>query len=251
MLKAIGKKHRQVKEAEEFAAHQYREAKEAEKRALAAENELARARAQAQPPVEEVEPKREKFASEAEYIDARIKWGVDQGIKQREQERQEQTRQRTVAEQLARAAELVPDFRQVTEAPLNWPGAVAQYLRDSDMFAELGYHFAKHPKDLERIAALPVSKQLLDVARIEAKLQPFSAPKAEKDAPRSDDGAATKPPSTDTGFTPSKAREAPVIKPLSDSGRAVEPDPSSMSTREMIADFQRKKGINLSVRRRH
>ena len=260
MLKAIGKKHRQVKEAEEFAAHQIRIARDAERRAADAERELSQTRAEAKPEEQAapVEPKRENFATEAEFIDARIQWGVDQGISRREAERQEEQRRSTVAAQLEKAAALVPDFEQVTSAPLNWPGPIAQYMRDSEMFAELGYHFAKNPAELAKIAALPPMKQLVAVGKIESTLQPFASrsPASEAkagDKPIETDGKGAKPvPSTDTGFSPSKARsDAPVITPLNGDGRAVEPDPSSMTTREMIQDFQKSKGINFSIRKRH
>ena len=248
MLKAIGKKHRQVKEAEEFASHQVRLVREAERRAAELERELAQRKPQ-QAPAEQVEPKRENFATETEFIDARIKWGVDQGIARREAERQEGARVHRVQEQLERARQLIPDFEKVTSASLNWPGAVAQYMRDSDLFAELGYHFASNPKELERIAALTPVRQLVEVGKIEARLSPFGSAKDTKEP----DGKAQAAPSTqDTGFSPSKARsDAPVIKPLNGDGQAVDPDPKGMTTREMIQAFQKAKGVNLSTRRRH
>jgi len=257
MLKAIGKKHRQVKEAEEFAADQIRLARAAERRAEDAERELSK-RTKPEPEQAAVEPTREAFATETEYIDAKIQWGVDQGIAKRDAERAETQRRSTVAAQLAKAAELVPDFAVVTSANLNWPGAVAQYMRDSEMFAELGYHFAKHPAELEKIASLTPIKQLVAIGKIESTLSPFgsrSTASDSKTSEQSDDGkAGAKPaaPSTDTGFSPSKARsDAPVIQPLSDGGRAIDPEPSSMSTREMIQAYQKSKGVNLAARKRH
>ena len=256
MLKAIGKKHRQVKEAEEFAADQIRLARAAERRAEDAERELNK-RAKPEPEAAPVEPARENFSTETEYIDAKIKWGVDQGIAKREAERAEENRRSTVSTQLARAKELVPDFEQVTSAALNWPGAVAQYMRDSEMFAELGYHFAKHPAELEKIAVLPPIKQLVAIGKIESTLQPFglrspaSEPKLSGEKPEPN-GSGKPAPSTDTGFSPSKARsDAPVIKPLSDGGQAIDPEPSTMSTREMIQAYQKSKGVNLAARKRH
>jgi hypothetical protein len=258
MLKAIGKKHRQVKEAEEFAADQIRLARAAERRAEEAERELNKTRAATKPEPEAVEPVRENFATETEYIDAKIQWGVDQGIAKREAERAESQRRSTVAAQLAKAAGLVPDFEAVTSANLNWPGPVAQYMRDSDMFAELGYYFAKRPAELEKIAAMHPLKQLVAIGKIESTLQPFgsrspaSDPEPSGEKPETN-GKGDKPaPSTDTGFSPSKARsDAPVIKPLNDGGQAIDPEPSSMNTREMIQAYQKAKGINLTVRKRH
>ena len=258
MLKAIGKKHRQVKEAEEFAAHQYREKQAAEARAAELESRLKELQAQskqAEVKEEEVEPKRENFDTEGEYIDAKIKWGINQGIAKREAERLEAERQLTVAQQIARATELIPDFEQVTSAPLNWPQGVAAYLRESPMFAELGYHFAKNPDQLQRLAKLPPLKQLVDLGKIEATLKPFgsseSSPKA-GDEPNNGKAAKAAPSAVDTGFTPSKARsDAPVIKPLNGEGAQVEPDVRDMDVRHHIAEFQKTNKVNLHARKRH
>lgn len=245
MLKAIGKKHRQVKEAEEFAAHQYREKQQAEARAQDLADQLQRLNRQ--PTKEEVAPTRESFANEGEYIDAKIKWGVDQGIKQREAEKAVAERTASVQEQFKKAAELVPDFEAVTSVQLNYPKPIVAHMRESDMFAELGYHFAKNPKALERLASLTPVRQLVELGKIEATLQPFVKAKASSEASNGD-----KPSAVDTGFSPSKARsDAPVIKPLTGGEGSVEPDPRGMTTRQQIESFQRTNKVNLHARKRH
>lgn len=253
MLKAIGKKHRQVKEAEEFAAHQYREKQEAEKRASDLAEQLQRLNRQ--PTKEEVAPTREAFATEGDYIDAKIKWGVDQGIKQREAERAVMERAAHVKSQYAKAAELVPDFETVVGKQLNYPGAVVAYMKDSELFAEFGYHFGSNPKDLERLVSLTPMRQLVELGKIEAKLRPFgSSESSSKADDKSDNGKAPKvePSAVDTGFSPSKARsDAPVIKPLTGGEGTVEIDPRAMNTRQMIEDFQKTNKVNLHARKRH
>ena len=258
MLKTIGKKHRQMKEAEEFAAHKYREAMEAERRATEAENRLRQIEAQNKPaPAKEaVEPQRQDFATETEFIDARVKWGVDQGIKQREAERIEAERVASVQAQFQKAAQLVPDFEAVTSKQLNYPGAVVEYMRDSPMFAELGYYFGKNPEALAKLGTLKPVIQLVEVGKIVAKLQPFGSEKTTEAAEKANDNgkASQAAPSTvDTGLSPSKARSnAPVIKPLSSSdGQTVQPDVRDMNTRQMIEEFQKSKGVNLNARKRH
>lgn len=253
MLKAIGKKHRQVKEAEEFAAHQIRLTKDAEKRANEFEQALQRATPR-EVVKEAVEPTREAFATETEFIDARVKWGVDRGIQQREAGMREQARVARVEQQMERAKELVPDFEATVEALLNYPGAVVEYMRDSTMFAELGYHFAKNPKALEKLVSLAPMKQLVELGKIEATLRPFgssaSSPKA--DDKSDDDEAPAKSSTSDTGFSPSKARsDAPVIRPLTGGEGAVEVDPRAMSTRQSIEHFQKTQKVNLHARKRH
>jgi hypothetical protein len=256
MLKAIGKKHRQVKEAEEFAAHQYREKKAAEDRASELERQLRVVQEQNKPAAkpEEVEPIREAFHSEGEYIDAKIKWGVDQGIKQREAENAAQARQQQVQAQYQRAVELVPDFERVTNNLPTLPNGVVAYMRDSDMFAELGYHLAKNHELAARLLSLSPVKQLVELGKIEAKLTPFGASASSSKADdRSDNGKApTAAPSADTGFSPSKARsDAPVIKPISGEGAQVETDARDMTTRQQIEAFQRDNKVNLHARKRH
>lgn len=248
MLKAIGKKHRQVREAEEFAAHQYREKQEAERRATELQEQLQRLNRQ--PVKDEVEPKREDFPTEGDYIDAKIKWGVDQGIKQREAERAVQARTASVKAQYERAAELVPDFEAVVGKQMKYPGNVVAYMRESDMFAELGYHFGNNPKDLERLVSLTPVRQLVELGKIEAKLRPFGSSES---SPKAEDGKAqAKPSAVDTGFSPSKARsDAPVIKPLTGGEGSVEVDPRAMNTRQMIEDFQKTNKVNLHARKRH
>ena len=119
---------------------------------------------------------------------------------------------------------------------------------------------AKNPAELEKISLLTPVKQLVAIGKIESTLQPFGSRSPASDAPKAgdkpgeSDGKGAKPaPSTDTGFAPSKGRssDAPVIKPLNGEGRAVEPEPGSMSTREMIQAYQKAKGLNLAARKRH
>jgi hypothetical protein len=244
MLKAVGKKHRQMKEAEEFAA------------SLVRENAELRAKVPVQK--EAIEPKREDFATDSEFVDAKIKWGVDQGIRQRDAEREELARQERVGKQMQKAKEIIHDFEEVTKANLNWPGAVASYMRTSDMFAELGYHFAKNPMELTRIANLRPEQQLVAVGKIEAILAPFGTsktlPKAEDEGVQRASNGKThvEPSSLDTGFSPSKARsDAPVIRPLAAGETQTEPDVRDMNVRESIQAWQKDNKLDLRRRKRH
>lgn len=250
MLKAIGKKHRQMKEAEEFAAHQYRERQQAERRTNELEEEARRNRPQqAQEPVE---PARENFGTEGEFIKASIKWGVDVGIREREAQMRVEANQTRLRASLTKAQELVPDFREVTQnAKYDVPGPVAEYMKESDMFAEIGYHFAKNPSVLGRLISLTPVRQLVELGKIEATLQPFGKPA--KEVPEAgEEPKATKASTTDTGFTPSKARsDAPVIKPLTGGEGSVEPDVRTMDIRQSIEHYQKTQKVNLHARKRH
>jgi hypothetical protein len=252
MLKAIGKKHRQVREAEEFAAHQYRELQQARTDADELRRKLA-ATQPAQQVAEVVEPKREAFESDSAYIDAKIQWGVDQGIKRQQEAMAQQAREASMQEQYSKAAKLVPDFEQAVSHNLTWPEGVVDYLQESDMFAELGYHFAKNPSELAKLGEMSKTKRLVALGKIESTLSPFGKSKDEPKAADKPNAETKTPASTTDGITPSKARsDAPVIRPLSSSdGSLVDPDPREMTTREMIQDYQKSKGINLNIRKRH
>lgn len=254
MLKAIGKKHRQVKEAEEFAAHQVREKQAAEARSADLERKLK----ELQPAKEPIkEPQRQDFKTDDEYIEARSDWKTEQKLAEREAKREQAELDAGVERRFKTAMEAVPDFKTVIEAnPLAFPEHMRAYVRESDMSAEICYHFAKDPHALAKVVALHPVRQLVELGKIEAKLSPFgssaSSPKADD---KSDNGKADKaaPSTQDTGFRPSKARsDAPVIKPLSSSdGAQVEVDPEKMTTRQMIEDFQKTNKVNLSARKRH
>ncbi len=273
MQKAIGKKHRALREAEEFAAAQFNTAQLAQRRAQELEAELARmrgAKGQAAPeaPQAPAKPDRKDFASEGEFLDAMIQWGVDQRLAQ---ERERQAREAAEREQrevieaatkrIATAREAVPDFDEVlASADAEVPPAVAGYMQRSEMIAELGYHFAKNPEVLVSLSKLRPDEQLVKIGRIESTLQPFapaSAP-ARHDTQSSQQQTHGQPrsaaPSETTGSVPSKARgnAAPVFTPLDGTGSAgTAKDSADMNIRESIQDWSRRNHANLGMRKRH
>lgn len=260
MLKAVGKRVRERKEAEEFAAAQYAEKKLAERKAQELEQELSKIRQASQPKQETGKPKREDFASDTEFLDAMIAHGVEEGMKRKAQEDAKAAQERRQAEileaaksRIQKALEVVPDFKEVTEsADVDVPPAIAGYMQKSEMFAELGYHLAKNPEILVSLGKLAPDEQLVKIGKIEATLKPFGVAASDDGPKPTKQDAATKAPS-DTGSTPSKARStAPVITPLNGAnGAQVEKDPSEMNTREMISDWARKNKANFSLRKRH
>jgi hypothetical protein len=268
MLKAIGKKHAQLKEAEEFAAAQYNEKKLADQRAENLQRQLDQLKTQtsAKPAdPNEGKPQREKFETEEAYRDAMDDWRVDQKFKakeaeaaqKREQERIEEIKA-TASARITKALELVPDFQEVTEAAdIQVPPHIAGYMQESEMLAELGYHFAKHPDVLERLAKMNPMRALVEVGKIESKLEPFKptsddkGEKASNGAEPSKTGSAKSADPSKTGTTPSQSR-APVITPVtSSSASQVEKSPQEMNIRETIATWQKKRGVNLERRKRH
>jgi len=260
MLKAIGKKHRQVKEAEEYADAQYREKGAAERRTQALEREIETLRARVAPaPAPTGKPERQDYATESDFIESLTDWKTDQKFAQRDAERQVSDSRIRMQAQINRAEKLIPDFVELTsKATGDVPSAVSAYMQESDMLAELGYYFAKHPADLERLGRYSSTKQLVELGKIEATLTPFGESLQDGDpesgAQRAANGRFASPSLLDTtGLSPSKARrDAPVIKPLnSGEGQQSEPDVREGDVRQHIQQYQKDKKVNLQLRRRH
>ena len=253
-----------MKEAEEFAAAQYSERKLAEDRAAHLQAQLDAVKGkQVETKKEEIKkPVRQDYATESEYIDASIQYGVDEGLRKKAEADAQDAVQRAYDEMLAtakgriaKAIEIVPDFADVTgAADIEVPPAVAGYMQESEMFAELGYYLAKNPDVVVSLAKLTPRHQLVKIVKIETTLQPFSktTEKTKDDDKSSKAVTETSKVSDMTGLSPSKARNtAPVIQPLSTIGSTVEKDPVDMNIRETISDWQKRNNANLAMRKRH
>jgi len=288
VLRTIARKTRQVKEAEEFGAEQYNLRKLSDERAARLQAELEETRAKSAPakaPEPAKKPERASFNSDEAYQDALVEFRVKEQLakdKREQAEAAERTRQEEITrlanERLARAAELVPDFQEtIDKGDLKVPQHIAEYMRESELFAELGYHFAKHPKELESLANMPrrsyADLQRLGVAlgKIESKLQPF-APSAAAGAGEKANGqkpnasetesasattaasgkSADPSPKTESGASaagPSQSR-APVITPLHAGGSPQVSNPQP-SYKEARSQWEKEHRVNLNVRRRH
>jgi hypothetical protein len=278
MQKTIAKKHRAQKEAEEFAAAQYNQHKLAEQRAaeLAAKVAALEAQLKPQEPKDDLkEPSRDSFKTDQEYWDAMVDFRVDKKLRiaqaaqaKAEQERYQQEVIAHAQAKVDRAMELVPDFKDVTEAADTVsPTWVMEAIQSSELFPELWYHFAKNQEKLENIAKLTdglkpgtpqfvkaAQRQLVEIGKIESTLSPFASKAkvdVEKDAPEASQTALK--PSPETGSSPSKPRNvAPIIRPLNGgSAPQVEKDEADMSTPESIIAWQKKHGVKLTARKRH
>ena len=257
MQAAIGKRHRQMREAQEQAERDRAARRLAEERAEQAERDLAKLRT-----VEKIEPKAAEdsrpnpanFVNNDEYVEALAGWIAERKLAERDaktradKERAEQERIiKEAGARIARARELVPDFDDVTgsiDVPV--PAHIAGYMQESDLFAELGYYFALHQEELARISALSVPKSLVEIGKIESRIEPFAAMAKVESKPN---GAE---PST-TDDSPSRSRaSAPVIRPLSPRGATQTEKPAhEMNSREAIAAYERRAGANLTKRSRH
>jgi hypothetical protein len=272
MLKAVGKRVRRQREAEEFATAQFNEKLLAERRASLLEEELQRLKAQQQPPKQDQgpqEPDRSKYTTDSDYFSAMVEYRVQVEMRKMQQEEARRAAERrqqeivdTARTRIQKATELVDDFEAVTKAAdLSVPPVVASYMQKSEMFAELGYYLAKNPEQLTKLQKLAPDEQLVQIGKIEGKLTPFGS--KNPDATPSDgatpsskavakDGKQSQP-SDETGYPPSKARvTAPVITPLNSSlGSAVEKEPREQNIRETINSWQKSNKVNLGLRKRH
>lgn len=226
----IGKKHRAMKEAEEFARERDRHAAVAEAQAENLRRELEALKGTKSGPAPEKDakaPKPEDFKTVAEYADALTEYKLEQKLQKfREQEMQKQQQahlnkaQTEFAERVAKAMKDIPDYAEVVEAAddADVPPHMAQYIVESDIGPLLGYHLAKHPEVLERLSKLSPVRAVAELGKLEATLE--KKPEAEKPAVRE------------------VSRAPSPIAPLEGKNSTVTKDPSQMTFQELRAHRQ-------------
>jgi hypothetical protein len=227
--KIVAKKHRAMKEAEEFGREEYRERKAAVERAEALQRELDALRGTKSVPgtasSEGDEPKPEDFKTVGEYAKALTKWEVAQARKaesaeaaKQTQKQQIETVQQQFAQRVADTAKTIRDYHEVVEAA-DWevPHHIQAYIVDSENGARLGYELAKNRDEFDRIAKLSPIRAFAELGKLEDKLT--AKPVAEKAAP-----AATQ-----------VSRAPAPITPLEGKSTTVTKDPSQMSFQELRA----------------
>jgi len=237
--KVIGKKHREMKEATEFAEFQRLGRLTAEKRVQELEAQLAKATpAKTEEPnrAPADKPKPEDFANVAEYTDALTDWKLEQRDQQRahkQAESEEATRQTKASEtwqtRLAAVMESNPDFESVVTTAFNGAdGKIAKtvidYIEESEVGPQLLYHLANHADEYATFRSLPAAKAIGFLGRLEAKLE--AGAQASKDpAPKPQAAAPVK-----------KVSQAPApIDTSVGSAEVVRKDPGEMTTQEYLA----------------
>lgn len=152
-----------------------RRAKEAYREALEAVT-----RTQPAPKQESQEPTRDQFASDADWIDAKVEFKLQQREAAAKQETQKQAQQTLVSktENLYAQAEKIAGFDRESfdELPLTRPLAAA--IIESDVAPQLMAHLSANPEEVERIAKLSEARQAVELGKLELKLQ--TAPKTSK-----------------------------------------------------------------------
>jgi hypothetical protein len=232
----IDKKHRQMKEAEEFARSEALRALAAERRAEQLQKELEAAKKSGPAPVTEApkEPKPEDFATVAEYTDALVSFRVDQRLRaekaEREREAEENAkaeRQREYGKRLAAAREKHEDFDDALKSLAGTEiervhNDVVEYLQESEQGPDLLYHLAKNPDVLDRLRKLSPRRFIAELGKLEAK---WEQPPAKDPTPTLSEVATTARP----------VSKAPApIAPLDTAGIApVAKKPEDMSVQEL------------------
>lgn len=224
----IGAKHRQMKEAEEFAEQQYNERKAAERRAEKLEQELTEFRTKSRPaPAEDNGPPNpDDFKTVAEYTDAPTDYKLEKKLAEYRQNEAARTQQEAAAkmfnahqERLAKAMKEIPDFEEITSIDVNLPPHISQHIVESDMGPLLGYHLAKYPEERDRIFKLSPVRAVAELGKLEMKLEKPAKVDGEKP-----DARVTSISKAPTPITPLDGKSTPVQK-----------DPAKMSFQELRA----------------
>lgn len=157
----------------------------AERRAAAAYREALQAVTQKQPatPQTSSEPTRDQFASDAEWIDAKVEHKLQQREQAKQAESQREAQQRITRETdaLYAKAEKVPGFDREAFDELPLTRSIASAVLESDVGPQLMAYMSANPDEVERISKLSDTRQAVELGKLEARLQ--NAPKTTKAAP--------------------------------------------------------------------
>lgn len=234
--KLIAKKHRAMKEAEEFGRDEARRAMAAEARAAALQREIEALKGTKSgegpaPDDSEDEPKPENFKTVGEYTRALTKYEVAKAKREalanaekaKEQDKAEKTqaqaneRAQTFAKRQAEFMKATPDYEEIVEgADFDVPNVAMQYMVESEYGPQLAYHLAKNPDVADRLRNLSPGRVLAELGKLESKFE--KQPEAQA-APTTRTVSKAPPP-----ITPLEGKTTPVTK-----------DPSQMSFAELRA----------------
>lgn len=136
--------------------------------------------AQAEPKPVDHAPKREQFASDDEYIDAKVEHALRQreAVAREHQVRQSQEALNTKTERLYAEAAKLPDFDQDAFDALPMSSVMANAIIESDAAPKIMAYMSANPEEAERIAKFPAIRQAAELGKLEMKLS--AAPKTTK-----------------------------------------------------------------------
>lgn len=144
----------------------------AERRVLRTIERVMPAPQQHQPQQQDYAPRREQFASDEQYLDAKVDWKLHQRDQHSAQQRFQEHSQRLThtTESIYAKAQAQPGFDREAfdELPLTRP--IVEALIESDQAPQLMAYMATHPDDIERIAGMSPARQAAELGKLEAKL---------------------------------------------------------------------------------
>lgn len=268
MLRTVAKKTQRIKEAEEYAADQLRQRRFAESERDQLRREIEELRAQNAPKPQEPakKPEAKDFKTVEEYTEALVSFRVAEQLEKERRARADQvaateqaSRVTEATARVERAKELSPEFAAVADEKLpgNLPGHIAAAMQLSEMLPELWLHFHQNPKDIERLAGMLPARAILELGRIESKLQPFASSQETKaqngSKPSVEKTDVKSEPPTGSASKPEPRPRAPApITPLSPaSASQVEKAPQERTLKEDMAAWQKEHGTQLRRRKRN
>lgn len=225
--KLIAKKHRAMKEAEEFGRDEARRALAAEARAAELQKQIddlrGGSKSKSDGPAPEGKPKMEDFKTVGEYAEAVADWKVAEAMRKQAEQQSKQEKQRKEEgsrkefEQRVQAVSAqFPDYREVVESlDAVVPEHLAMYIIQDENGPAMAYHLAKNRAEFDRVSKLSPIKAFAELGRLEDKWL-----KAEK------------PPAAET---PAVSKAPPPIQPLEGKTVPVVKDPKDMSFAELRA----------------
>lgn len=118
------------------------------------------------------EPKREQFASDADWIDAKVERKLAERDAQSNSVRQQQQHAAIVqkSENLYAQAEKVPGFDREAFEELPLTPLIANALIESDVAPKLMAYMAANPGEVERISKLSEARQGVELGKLELKV---------------------------------------------------------------------------------
>jgi hypothetical protein len=157
----------------------------AERRAKEAYREALEAVTRTQPVQRQTsdEPQREQFANDAEWIDAKVEYKLQQrdSAKAQEATRQSQAELGKKTEDIYAKAEKVAGFDRESFDELPLTKSIAAVLIESDVAPQLMAYMSANPEEVERITKLSDARQAVELGKLEVKLQ--QTPKTTKASP--------------------------------------------------------------------
>lgn len=237
----IAKKHRAMKEAEEFARDEARRALAAEARAAELERQIQELRKGSEVKSDgpapdgkpEGKPKMEDFKTVGEYAEAVADWKVREALRKEREESAKKEQQkraegnREAFEKRVRAvSEQFPDYQDVVGSlDAVVPQHIAMYIVEDENGPAMAYYLAKHRDEFDRIAKLSPIKALAEIGKLETKW-------------------LAKPEGKPAAAAPAVSKAPPPISPIEGKTVPVVKDPKDMTFAELRAyrESQKREG---------